>query len=225
MDANLSDDDDQDYKPPSDDDSFESAGEPSSKKARLAAPPATRDKGTTDQDRQAVWEDFQAAVAGMRPRVKDIEMIEIEIQYKFVGKEIREKKMVPAGSEEAKRWSASKTPEGATTSATDTDTATALPEPPASTALVSGSMPNRPKPGPRKPRVNLISSKPKKLTMLEKSAMDWAAHLAETDKSTKEELEANRRSGGSLAKHDFLDRVGVRRQEEVEKERGQKRRR
>ncbi|KZT61730.1 hypothetical protein CALCODRAFT_479755 [Calocera cornea HHB12733] len=226
MQADVSDEEDEDYKPPSVGESSESEAERATKKARIATPLATvDDKVNAEQSRQALWEDFQTSVGGSsRADTKDIRMIEIEKRYKFAGREITEKKMVPADSDEAKEWTASKTLGDVASGPIATDK-TALPESSIPSQAVTVSLLNRPKPGPRRPRVNLTSSKPKKLTMLEKSAMDWSAHLAETDKSTKEELEANRRSGGSLAKHDFLERVGVRRQDEVEKDLGKKRRR
>jgi hypothetical protein len=40
--------------------------------------------------------------------------------------------------------------------------------------------------------------------------MDWKSHV-ESSSNVADELESNRRSGGFLAKRDFLDRVGDRR--------------
>ncbi|KAL7419832.1 hypothetical protein Q5752_005748 [Cryptotrichosporon argae] len=53
--------------------------------------------------------------------------------------------------------------------------------------------------------------KGKKMTTLEKSQLDWKNHTA-ADTAMADELAANRRSGGALARHDFLERVGKRRQ-------------
>ena len=94
--------------------------------------------------------------------------------------------------------------------------------------------------GPRKPKTVLVSvpstSKAKKISTLEKSAMDWRAHL-EADSTEvepgsgsagtalRDELEANRRSGGYLEKVEFLERVGKRRDGLFEQDRTSKRRR
>lgn len=99
------------------------------------------------------------------------------------------------------------------------------------TAVASSSTPKaKPKSGPRKSKTllpNLPSGKPKKLTTLEKSAMDWRTHLSEQDGTAVDELERNRRAGGGgyLEKVEFMDRVEGRREEIFEKEKGAKRRR
>lgn len=68
--------------------------------------------------------------------------------------------------------------------------------------------------------------KAKKLTTLDKSAMDWKAHVSHAqDSSLKDELEANRRSGGYLEKLEFLQRVGERKDEAFEANRSTKRKR
>ncbi|KAL5514203.1 hypothetical protein ACEPAG_2291 [Sanghuangporus baumii] len=94
---------------------------------------------------------------------------------------------------------------------------------------------SHPKPGPRKPKTALAplpSSKPKKLTTLEKSAMDWRAHISQNDSTTEttpgdvsiaDELERNRRSGGYLEKVAFLERVGNRREDLFEESRKKRR--
>ncbi|KDQ15614.1 hypothetical protein BOTBODRAFT_54509 [Botryobasidium botryosum FD-172 SS1] len=98
----------------------------------------------------------------------------------------------------------------------------------------STELPKMPPPprgaGRRRPKATLsalaaasASSTPKKLTMLEKSKMDWNAHLASSS-GIQDELQTNRKSGaGYLEKVDFLDRVGARR-EELEKEKGKRKR-
>lgn len=77
------------------------------------------------------------------------------------------------------------------------------------------------KPRPRKPKTTLTPSpgpsKAKKLSMLNKSAMDWQAHVhAEQESGLKGELEANRRTGGYLEKVQFLKRVEERKDETFE---------
>ncbi|KAE9396439.1 hypothetical protein BT96DRAFT_996695 [Gymnopus androsaceus JB14] len=69
---------------------------------------------------------------------------------------------------------------------------------------------------------------PKKLTTLEKSAMDWRSHLSTADNDTlKDELEANRKQGGGgyLEKVEFLDRVSERRESLLDASKSGKRRR
>ena len=88
------------------------------------------------------------------------------------------------------------------------------------------------RPGPRKSKTVLAplpgTSKPKKLTTLDKSAMDWQAHVrTETaaGSSVKDELDAHKRSGGYLEKVEFLKRVGERKGERFEAERANSKRR
>ncbi|WVR04039.1 hypothetical protein IAU60_001038 [Kwoniella sp. DSM 27419] len=83
------------------------------------------------------------------------------------------------------------------------------------TANTANSAGVRKPPVRRKPRQSLEAmsaalDKGKKLTTLEKSAMDWTSHTT-SDQKMNDELAANRRSGGYLDKRDFLDRVGERR--------------
>ena len=92
--------------------------------------------------------------------------------------------------------------------------------------------PLRPKPGPRKPKTILAplpTAKPKKLTTLEKSDMDWRAQ-GDADEGTgsggvnlADELERNRRSGGYLEKVAFLERVGNRREDLFDESRKKRR--
>lgn len=118
----------------------------------------------------------------------------------------REIKQVPEDSEEAKKWprwhpleeraTVSDNPQGQTSS----------------TASSSFVKPTPKRPGPRKPKTPLAplpkTQKAKKLTTLDKSAMDWRTHVENEDKSElKDELEANRRGGGYLGKVEFLQRV------------------
>jgi hypothetical protein len=70
------------------------------------------------------------------------------------------------------------------------------------------------------------SRKGKKLTTLEKSTMDWNAHVnvpGEPDLAA--ELEANRRGGGYLERVEFLHRVDERKNQALEASRDHKRRR
>jgi hypothetical protein len=67
----------------------------------------------------------------------------------------------------------------------------------------------------------------KKLTTLDKSAMDWRAHVdsAQPSSGLKDELDANRRGGGYLEKVEFLQRVEQRKEDTLEASRATKRRR
>jgi hypothetical protein len=69
------------------------------------------------------------------------------------------------------------------------------------------------------------TQKAKKLSTLDKSAMDWRAHVqAQEGSGIKDELEANRRSGGYLEKVDFLKRVEERKEDVIEASKSTKRR-
>ncbi|KAL5637860.1 hypothetical protein ACGC1H_002210 [Rhizoctonia solani] len=76
--------------------------------------------------------------------------------------------------------------------------------------------PTKPKPPP-KSRKSLSSlaaaGKPKKLTTLDKSRLDWQSHLVSSTQEERDDLERNRKAGGAgyLEKVDFLARVGERR--------------
>ena len=85
------------------------------------------------------------------------------------------------------------------------------------------------RPGPRKPKTSLTplpssSQKAKKLTTLDKSAMDWRAHV-DSHQVSKDELETNRRGGGYLEKMEFLKRVAERKEDALEANKSNKRRR
>lgn len=132
---------------------------------------------------------------------------------------------VPEDSPDAKKWPSQAIPEGSKINNPvnvqqdhQIQTPNSLP-------------PKAPKrPGPRKPKTSLsaipVSSNAKKISTLEKSAMDWRNHLqTERDSGLTDELEANRRGGGYLEKVDFLKRVNERKEENLETLQGNKRRR
>ncbi|KAG8680134.1 hypothetical protein FRC09_018460, partial [Ceratobasidium sp. 395] len=95
---------------------------------------------------------------------------------------------------------------------------------PSSAGSIKGtSTPTTTKPKPVvKPRKSLsgmaAATKPKKLTTLEKSKLDWQSHLGTVTPGERDELERNRQSGGTgyLEKVDFLARVGERRENAFE---------
>ena len=68
------------------------------------------------------------------------------------------------------------------------------------------------------------ASQAKKITTLDKSAMDWRAHVSSQSSDVKDELDDNRRGGGYLEKVDFLKRVQDRREDAFEASKLSKRR-
>ena len=148
----------------------------------------------------------------------------------------REVVEVAEGSEEAKkwpRWSPRPTPDASTPPADKGEAADGPAPPPAvdpgpAQSTTATSTPGANRPGPRKPRTALPSipkaSQAKKITTLDKSAMDWRAHVASQSGDVKGELDANRRGGGYLEKVDFLKRVEDRREDAFEASKSSKRR-
>lgn len=141
---------------------------------------------------------------------------------------------VPADSEDARKWPRW-TPSAVVDSGDAPGPSTAASETEPSGGAQSGSSatpaktPGR-RPGPRKAKSKLadIPAKKepvKKLTTLDKSAMDWRAHV-QGDSSTemKDELDANRRGGGYLEKVEFLQRVEARKEDVLEASKGKRRR-
>ncbi|KAI0757437.1 hypothetical protein C8Q80DRAFT_1265364 [Daedaleopsis nitida] len=86
------------------------------------------------------------------------------------------------------------------------------------------------RPGPRKGKGKLADIPAKKepikrLTTLDKSAMDWRAHVeGESSASMKDELDSNRRGGGYFEKVEFLQRVESRKEEVLDASKGKRRR-
>ena len=144
----------------------------------------------------------------------------------------REVVEVPEDSEDAKKWPvwAESGPSNQNTAA---DVVSATPNLPTPAALVDPTkLVPQPKPrGPRKSKFVLPSlptssqRKAERLTTLDKSYMDWKAHISSDSATTKDELEANRRSGGYLGKVEFLQRVSERKDNILEETQAKKRRR
>jgi bucentaur or craniofacial development protein len=162
---------------------------------------------------------------------------------------------VPEDSADAKKWSLWKPPEGQNEAATPRESGSGTPTPSieetssaaaaaaAATAVASSSSSSVPplqaqpltttkRPSRRKPKLQLAelpsvgSRKGKKLTTLEKSALDWKAHVdAPGEPELASQLEANRRGGGYLEKVEFLRRVGDRKDEAFEANKDHKRHR
>ncbi|KIM69500.1 hypothetical protein SCLCIDRAFT_103390, partial [Scleroderma citrinum Foug A] len=163
-------------------------------------------------------------------------LVKIEKRYLFAGKHVTEVVEVPVDSEDAKKWplwqpSKPQTPEPEEEATSSAEQQTAVTP---STPATSDITPPKPAPerrtGPRKPRTTLPtlptpgSSKAKKITTLDKSAMDWRAHITSQSGDVQEELVGNRRGGGYLEKVDFLQRVEGRRQDVLEASKSCKRR-
>ncbi len=155
---------------------------------------------------------------------------------------------VPEDSADVKKWPLWKPPEVPIEAAVPRDSGPGTPtlsteEPPpavaAASASPSSSVPSAQaqpsvtkRPGGRKPKLQLAelpsagSRKGKKLTTLEKSTLDWKAHVdASGEPELAFELEANRRGGGYLEKAEFLQRVGDRKNQAFEANKDHKRRR
>lgn len=136
---------------------------------------------------------------------------------------------VPEDSPDAKKWPLYKASSISIVSRSENSSCPSSPSPAASSSATPQPeiMPAAKRLGPRKMRKSLdvmfASAKAKKLTTLDKSAMDWKQHV-DSSKEMKEDLEANRRGGGYLEKVDFLRRVDER-TEIARQEAGSKRRR
>jgi len=129
-------------------------------------------------------------------------------------------------SEDARKWPLWSELGHSDQTTVDTDNKTS-----AAPVLASGSNSKPNARGPRKSKLVLpslpASSKPKlkKLTTLDKSSMDWKAHVNSDGAANKDELEGNRRSGGYLGKVEFLQRVSERKDSMLEEKQAKKRRR
>lgn len=147
---------------------------------------------------------------------------------------VREVVKVPEDSPDAKKWPHLEQDNEAISGSSGTTAPSTPPAPnpdPTTVNDTSSDVAAQKRPGPRKPKISLAAvptSKPKakKITTLDKSAMDWRAHVnTQADPTVKDELEANRRAGGYLERVEFLDRVDLRKQEVMEANKGGKRRR
>ncbi|KAI9452746.1 hypothetical protein F5148DRAFT_1235400 [Russula earlei] len=238
-------DEDLDYVPEREEqDSDTSASEDrDAKRPRVQSPPHAREDPTTAKsERQALWAKFQDSVhaaSSTRPGPPEPEgeppkrTIKIAKRHRFAGEDVVEIVDVPEDSTDAKKWPAWK-PSPSPHDGLDDERADAPskngsgvpttipvpipipitpPPPSAAGAGASQSAASRRAGG-------------KTLTTLEKSALDWKAHVGSSDTAElASELEANRRGGGYLEKVDFLQRVGDRKNEAFEANVDHKRRR
>jgi len=189
------------------------------------------------------------------PTLPSPKLVKVEKRHRFAGEDVVEVVAVPEDSQDAKKWPrwhshadddsnsapnqgpSEPLPPVASSSRFDTpaasiqsSSANATGSATVNTTTNSTTTPKaKPKPGPRKSKTvlpGLPSGKPKKLTTLEKSAMDWRSHLGGQDGGAVDELERNRRAGGGgyLEKVEFMERVEGRREEIFDREKGSKRR-
>ncbi|KAI0263098.1 bucentaur or craniofacial development-domain-containing protein [Gloeopeniophorella convolvens] len=236
--------DDLDYVPEAEGgESDSSSDERDNKRARVGSPPAPSQEvvAAAAKARQELWAKFQDSVNTLstQPDGAPKLLVKVEKKYRFAGEDVVEVVEVPDDSKDAKKWplwkpqeerSVAAAPEGASSNLS-TPSTPALPSPSPPAAATPKPPAKRP-PGRRKPKVQLAelpsasSQKGKKLTTLEKSALDWKAHIKAPDEAKlSAELEANRRSGGYLDKVEFLQRVGDRRNEVLDGGKDNKRRR
>ncbi|KAJ7731110.1 bucentaur or craniofacial development-domain-containing protein [Mycena maculata] len=202
--------------------------EPDLKRARTSSPkPTTEDEAAQKRARELLWASFQASVDEPQTKTENEPkpMVKIEKRYLYAGEYTVEVVEVPEGSSEAKKWPLWRPPDESTASSSKQ----AIDSPQVSAgASTSVAPPAAKKPGPRKPRTslaNIPTQKARKLSTLDKSAMDWRAHVSAEPSDMKDELDANRRGGGYLEKIEFLNRVDGRREEALEASKSTKRRR
>ncbi|KAJ8509388.1 hypothetical protein ONZ45_g8430 [Pleurotus djamor] len=220
---------DDDYVPAQDQDSSSSEDEGVSvlPDASEALRPSEEEKIAKKSAKDALWASFQASVASTssapsKPEGKPRIMVKVEKRYNFAGEDVVEVVEVEEDSTDARKWPLW-TPQESDTAAqasTPDISADSSPAPPPSKPSASTK-----RPGPRKSKTLLTSGPPKakKLSTLEKSAMDWKAHVT-SGSELQDELEANRRAGGYLEKVDFLKRVEDRKEDVLEANRSAKRR-
>lgn len=236
--------DDPDYVPPADDPESDHDTEA---RDYVGANPEVRQADAAEKKsaREALWADFKASVStppSTCASVPHTKTVKVEKRYRFAGEDVTEVVEVPEDSEDAKRWPRWQPPhaEGAqaapagtapandAASAGEASSSAAAPEPHAAAAPAPPKPAKRP--GPRKSKTLLAplpgAQKAKKLTTLDKSALDWRAHVegAPPDTGLRDELDAHRRGGGYLEKVEFLKRVEQRKEEALEASRATKRR-
>ncbi|KAJ7931220.1 bucentaur or craniofacial development-domain-containing protein [Mycena leptocephala] len=199
--------DDSDFVPQAEEESDSSDDERDLKRARTSSPKPTAEEEVANKEaRELLWANFQASVEAPvnKPEDEPKRMVKIEKRYLYAG-------------EYTVRW------DGFSSAREIKD-----PSPLPSGSSTSGARPAVKRPGPRKPKTTLATiptQKARKLSTLDKSAMDWRAHVNTEPSDMKDELEANRRGGGYLEKVEFLNRVDARKEDALEASKSTKRRR
>ncbi|VDC03753.1 unnamed protein product [Peniophora sp. CBMAI 1063] len=228
--------DDPDYVPEQDTGSPTTPdGERNTKRRRVEEPDSelsAQDEEARKQARDKAWAELQASLSSNgKSEVK--KMVKIRKTHRFAGEDVMEVVEVPEDSDDAKKWplwesSADLSPVKSPVPSTPSHTADV--EASSSSTLIPVPVAPVKKPGRRKSRVQLSdipsasSQKAKKLSTIEKSAIDWKAHSRD-DAQLMDELDANRRGGGYLEKVQFLNDVGDRRDKLLEESKDKKRRR
>ncbi|KAG8712500.1 hypothetical protein FRC08_014502 [Ceratobasidium sp. 394] len=235
-----SDEEDDDYVLDEQDSDSDGEVKRETKKQRVEEPtPAPVNPVANETTRNALWESFlestatSASGSGQVTPALEPKTITIERRHRFAGEDVIEKVQVPEDSAEAVNWR-KRQPSAVTSEQTSIATGSSPPAAPVSNATSATTQSPRPasteptkeasapasvKPKTAgKPRKSLSSlaaaTKPKKLTTLEKSRLDWQSHLATVSPDERDELERNKQAGGTgyLEKVDFLTRVGERRE-------------
>ncbi|KAF8886471.1 hypothetical protein CPB85DRAFT_1336385 [Mucidula mucida] len=216
------DDEDEDYVPPDIKASNASGDERHTKRARTSSPERSEtDKLVQKQCKERpLWQSFQASIASQSTSdatpAPVIRTVKIQKQHRYAGEIVTEVVEVPEDSDDAKKW-----PRCSETTPAYSSTAAPL---------------QKLTPRPRKGKLSLndlpdasfrtkVNLKPKKLTTLDMSAMQWRQHVSTSEPYLKHELDASRRAGGYLEKTEFLERVGRRREDALHANRNGKRRR
>jgi len=173
--------------------------------AQMAAPAKSEvgSQEVKEQAQNATSDSAPADVAASNPP-HDIEaMITIKRTYDFAGQTMTEEKSVPVSSAEAKLYvaeQARKDQEAAASRAASTTAQTPGLRRPKKRASIFGN----------KDAAAAQEGKAPKLTTLEKSKLDWAAHVDE--EGIVEELEEHKKAkGGYLGRMDFLGRMDEKR--------------
>ncbi|KAG9076535.1 hypothetical protein FRC06_009454 [Ceratobasidium sp. 370] len=235
-----SDEEDEDYVPDEQASDSDAEAKRESKKQRVEEPtPAPVNPVANETTRNALWESFlesttaSASGSGHISPASEPKTLTIERRYRFAGEDVIERVQVAEDSAEAINWkkrqSSIATPEQTSVEAGPSPPAAPVSNATSTTTQSSRASPTDPTKGtpaptsakPKvaaKPRKSLSSmaaaTKPKKLTTLEKSRLDWQSHLATVTPDERDELERNKQAGGTgyLEKVDFLARVGERRE-------------
>ncbi|KAM5534356.1 hypothetical protein V8D89_011949 [Ganoderma adspersum] len=245
MDSDSEDDSDYVPQPDNANEDGEDADAPAPKRARTdAAPETTSTEDTADMKTgDDVYAAFKASLSAPRAQPPPQgpvapEIVKIVKRYRFAGEETTEVVDVPADSEDARKWprwtpstaADSGDAPGPSTGASETEPGGGAPSGSSVTLTGTPAKVLGRRPGPRKAKSKLadIPTKKepvKKLTTLDKSAMDWRTHVqGDSSAEMKDELDANRRGGGYLEKVEFLQRVEARKEDVLEASKGKRRR-
>ncbi|KAF8734783.1 Bucentaur or craniofacial development, partial [Rhizoctonia solani] len=230
-----SDEDDDDYVPGEQDSDSDSETGREAKKPRTEEALDTKNNKLLPDDaaRDALWSSFLESTraepvgSNISTPKSEAKMVTIEKKYRFAGEDVIEKVVVAEDTPEAREWckhqatddrgaSSTTTPDISTPGSRNLTLSTS-PLPPVelkdSKTEIPSSVKPKPPTKPRKPLSGLAAAaKPKKLTTLDKSRLDWQSHLASATQEERDELERNRKAGGAgyLEKVDFLARVDQR---------------